>query len=129
VGLILIRERKLLLAFSRNKQAYYLPGGKTDPGELSEQALVREIREELNLDLNIEALEFYTHVSAPAFGEVAGVQMEQDCFIYARQVNPVPGAEIGSIRYFSVAEYGQEPRQAPGVITILNLLKADGLID
>jgi len=32
-GLIVIKDKQLLLAFSNNKQAFYLPGGKADPGE------------------------------------------------------------------------------------------------
>lgn len=48
-GLIVVKDNKLLLAFSNNKKAWYLPGGKIDAGETSVQALQREIKEELNL--------------------------------------------------------------------------------
>jgi ADP-ribose pyrophosphatase YjhB (NUDIX family) len=34
-GLILIKDKKLLLAFSKNKKAWYLPGGKVDTNESS----------------------------------------------------------------------------------------------
>ena len=65
-GLIIVRHRALLLAYSNNKQAWYLPGGKIDAGETAKQALLREIREELALNLDAEQLHFYTHISAPA---------------------------------------------------------------
>ena len=56
-GLIVLKNRKLLLAFSNNKKAFYLPGGKVDANETSLQALQREIKEELNiLFLNGELL-------------------------------------------------------------------------
>src|SRR5882762_6837940 len=99
-GLVVIKDRKLLLAFSNNKQAFYLPGGKTDEGETTLTALVREIREELNVELDPAAARFYTHITAPAFGERSGIIMEQDCFLYDLQVSPAPAAEIGSLHYF-----------------------------
>jgi len=41
-GLVVVKDRKLLLAFSNNKKAFYLPGGKTDEGETTREALLRE---------------------------------------------------------------------------------------
>ncbi len=55
-GLVIVKNRKLLLAFSKNKKAWYLPGGKPDDGETTRHALVREIKEELNIDINTDDL-------------------------------------------------------------------------
>ena len=104
-GLLIIRDRKLLLAFSKNKNCFYLPGGKIDPGESPKAALCREISEELNIGLEEEDIEFYTHISAPAYGEKNGTIMEQDCFIIHRSVTPVASSEIGTISYFTLQEY------------------------
>ena len=42
---------------SRNKpHKYELPGGKVDPGEFFDEALIREFKEETCLDVNIESL-------------------------------------------------------------------------
>lgn len=128
-GLIVIRSRKLLLAFSRNKQCFYLPGGKIDPGETSTQALVREIREELGVELPPSALEFYTHISAPAYGETAGMIMEQDCYLANMTIEPKASAEIGELRYFNLQEYLAQPAIAPGAVKVLKQLRNDGLID
>jgi len=128
-GIVIIHNRKLLLAFSNNKQAFYLPGGKINPGESPEEALVRESSEELNLNISISDLKFYIHISAPAFGEKTGVTMEQECFLYDPVVEPQPGAEIGSIRFFSMHDYKPEPAQVPGVVMILQRLKEEGRID
>jgi 8-oxo-dGTP pyrophosphatase MutT (NUDIX family) len=128
-GLVALRDRRILLAFSRNKQAYYLPGGKTEPGESSQAALIREIQEELNICLNEEELRFYLHVQAPAFGEVEGTFMEQDCFFQELQDIPYPGAEIEKLRYFDSQQYSLEPAQVPGVVLLIRQLKKDNLID
>jgi 8-oxo-dGTP pyrophosphatase MutT (NUDIX family) len=128
-GLLLISERKLLLAYSKNKQCFYLPGGKIDEGESPAEALCREAAEELNITIGIGELEFYTHITAPAFGEENGVIMEQDCFLLKRKVQPVAAAEIGALDYFSLKDYYQQAQQAPGVIMVLKHLQSAGLID
>jgi len=57
VGIILVNsERKVLLQLRDKTENYYpshwtLPGGKIEVGESPEQAIVREVKEELDLDL------------------------------------------------------------------------------
>jgi 8-oxo-dGTP pyrophosphatase MutT (NUDIX family) len=128
-GLLIIKERKLLLAYSKNKECFYLPGGKIDKGETAAQALCREIAEELNVTLNENELEYYTHISAPAFGEKSGIIMEQDCFLVKKPIKPEASAEIGELKYFSPEEYKLENNIAPGALMILEQLKAADLID
>ena len=127
-GLVVVKDRKLLLAFSNNKKAFYLPGGKTDEGESTAIALRREVLEELNIRLDPERVRYYTHIEAPAFGE-KDLLMQQDCFFYDLQETPVPAAEIGDLRYFDTTSYRLEPQQVPGVILIMKHLVADDLID
>lgn len=128
-GLLVIKERKLLLAYSSNKQCFYLPGGKIDEGETAKQALCREIAEELNVSLAEDNLQYYTHITAPAYGENNGVIMEQDCFFVNKEINANPSAEIGDVKYFTLAEYLLQTNKAPGAVTILEILKEDGFID
>ena len=128
-GLLIICDRKLLLAFSKNKQCFYLPGGKIDPNESPEKSLCREIEEELNVRVYDDELIYYTHISAPAFGESEGTIMEQECFFVNRNVNPIASAEIAELKYFSLAEYLDQYHTAPGAVMVLEKLKEDGYID
>ncbi|MBI1782754.1 MAG: NUDIX domain-containing protein [Sphingobacteriales bacterium] len=128
-GLLVIKDRKLLLAFSKNKQCFYLPGGKADAGETAIDALCREVAEELNILLSTDELSYYTPISAPAYGEQQGIIMEQDCFLLNKEINPVASAEIGELKYFSSEEYLLQPNKAPGAVMILEQLQKDGLID
>ena len=128
-ALLIIKDGKLLLAYSKNKPCFYLPGGKIDEGETPLQGLCREIEEELNLLLNEDELSYYTHITAPAFGEINGVIMEQDCFLLNKNVEPIPSAEIGDLNYFSLEEYLLQPETAPGAVMVLEKLKADNFID
>jgi 8-oxo-dGTP pyrophosphatase MutT (NUDIX family) len=128
-ALIHIKDRKLLLAFSNNKQCFYLPGGKVDAGETSEEALCREIEEELNVALTKSDLQYHTHISAPAYGEPNGIIMEQDCFLTSKEITPKASAEIGQLNYFTLNDYNRQINQAPGAVLILKLLKDEGRID
>lgn len=128
-ALLVIKDRRLLLAYSNNKKCFYLPGGKIDKEETALQALCREIDEELNVPLQENDLKYYTHISAMAYGEMNGTIMEQDCFLLNKTVEPVPSAEIGEIKYFTLKEYLVQPQIAPGAKMILEILKEDNLID
>ena len=128
-GLLFIRNRKLLLAFSNHKQCFYLPGGKIDNGETAVSALCREVAEELNVLLSADDLEWFTHITAPAFGEADGVMMEQECFMVTKEIFPEASAEIGALKYFTVNEYLQEANKAPGAIMILQILQQQDWID
>ena len=128
VGLIVVENRKLLLAFSKNKKAWYLPGGKVDAGETNVAALQREIREELNIRLAESGIRWYYYITAPAFGET-GLLMQQNCFMCELPQTPEPTAEIEAIRYFSLSEYRLETHQVPGVLMAFAKLQADGLVD
>jgi len=120
-GLIVVKNNKLLLAFSNNKKAWYLPGGKIDENENSKSALVREIDEELNLKLNPNELNYCFHITAMAYGE-NNLLMEQDCFSVEIKEEINPSNEIGAVKYFSREDYLQEIVQVEGVIIAFDLL-------
>jgi 8-oxo-dGTP pyrophosphatase MutT (NUDIX family) len=129
VGLLILENRKLLLAWSRNKQCFYLPGGKIDPDETPTMALCREVAEEMNVTIDEHELKYYTHITAHAYGEENGTIMEQDCFFLERNITPEASSEIGELKYFSLKEYLSEINRAPGAVMILEKLKSEGYID
>src|SRR5215470_1282985 len=118
-GLLVIQDRKLLLAYSNNKRCFYLPGGKVDIHETATQALCREISEELSVSIEETELTHYTHITAPAFGEEKGTIMEQECFLLQRPITPAASAEVSDLKYFSLDEYLCQSNQAPGAVMIL----------
>ncbi|WP_236704829.1 NUDIX hydrolase [Hymenobacter sp. AT01-02] len=61
-----LHEGRILSTRSRGKDRYYLPGGKREPGETDAQTLVREIREELTVELDPGTLVHVGTFTAPA---------------------------------------------------------------
>jgi 8-oxo-dGTP pyrophosphatase MutT (NUDIX family) len=57
---IIIKDGKILLLYRRREgNVYYIvPGGGIEEGETPEQAAIREIKEETNLDVEIDRLFF-----------------------------------------------------------------------
>jgi|GEM_PF-168370 len=123
-GLVCVKDDQLLLAFSKNKQAWYLPGGKIDPGENSQQALIREIEEELSLVLQPERLTFLTRIVAPAYGEKKNILMQQDCYAYDLEDDTIAVAnEIGGVQYFTQEDYIRHQIPVPGVLKVFEYLR------
>lgn len=120
-GLIVVEDNKLLLTFSKNKKAWYLPGGKIDEEETSKEALIREVEEELNLTLESNQLEYCFHITAMAYGE-QNLLMEQDCFKTEIHQEIIPSNEIEAVKYFSREDYLKEEIQVEGVLIAFDLL-------
>jgi 8-oxo-dGTP pyrophosphatase MutT (NUDIX family) len=104
-------------------------GGKIDMDETTSEALYREISEELNVAIEEHELTYYTHITAPAYGEETGTIMEQECFLLNRAVNPAASAEVSELKYFCLIEYLSQSNQAPEAVMILEHLQANHLID
>lgn len=77
-GIIIIKDNKILLHKNDNKDNYCLPGGGVKFLESSEEAIIREIKEEVNLDIKVE--EFVTTIES--IFEKDGIKFHEIYFIY-----------------------------------------------
>jgi len=66
---IYVKDKKILTTRSKNKDTYYIPGGKREPGESDEAALIREIQEELSVDIIPETITYVNTFEAQAHGK------------------------------------------------------------
>ena len=63
---LIIKDRKVLAERSMGKPVFVQPGGRMEPGETAQQALVRELKEEFNIDVSEQDLEPFGSYSAEA---------------------------------------------------------------
>ncbi|MBJ6111020.1 NUDIX domain-containing protein [Hymenobacter sp. BT523] len=96
-----LREGQVLSTRSRGKDRCYFPGGKRDAGETDQQTLLREIKEELTVDLDPATLEYAGTWEAPAHGHAPDVRVRMACY-YARYAGTLqPAAEIEEVRWLT----------------------------
>lgn len=129
VALAHIRDRRLLQARSTGKTAFYMAGGKIDPGETPEQALHREIREELDAGIAPGTLEPLGVFEAEAFGHPPGTRLHMTCYLADLTGEPTATSEIAELRYFTADEYAAMPESAPGSRLVFEHLRSLGLVD
>lgn len=93
-----VENGKVLCVRTKGKDKFYIPGGKIDQGEYPEDALIREIREELNITLSKKTLRPAIKITAEAHG-FNGVQVEMQCFFATHTGSISINAEIEEIRW------------------------------
>ncbi|HBO21823.1 MULTISPECIES: NUDIX hydrolase [unclassified Providencia] len=126
LGLITLSHQKIAMVRSHNKHLFYIPGGKREEGETDEQALCREIEEELTLQLDINSICFYGEFIGLADGKQDGTQVRIRCYFADYQGLPKPAAEIAELAWFDTRDLSHCSTTA---ITILSKLKQDGKIE
>ncbi|GLY52465.1 NUDIX domain-containing protein [Lentzea sp. NBRC 102530] len=126
VGLVHVEAGRLLVVRSRNKKAFYLPGGKIEPGESLVDAVRREVREELGVEIDAPG-ELKRYV-APAYGEGEGAMVDMTCFTASLLGTPQPTGEIAELTYVTRDEYRAHAETAPAIHEVLDDLVAGGQV-
>ncbi len=121
-----IHQRKLLAVRSFGKALYYLPGGKRDTGETDAQALIREIQEELSVDLTPNSLCYAGSFQAQAHGKANGVMVNMTCYYAEYNGSLFPASEIEEIRWINSHDVSIS---STATLMILMQLKDQNLID
>jgi 8-oxo-dGTP diphosphatase len=97
-ALLIRKDGHTLLVRKRGTTSFMQPGGKIDPGETAQGALVRELNEELGISIDVEALVPLGHFSAPAANE-AGLNVRAELFLVECDQSVRPEAEIEEIAW------------------------------
>ncbi|MFA4872822.1 MAG: NUDIX domain-containing protein [Patescibacteria group bacterium] len=121
-----LKDKKILVTLSKGKDAWFMPGGKRFAGESDEQTLIREVREELNLDLVPSSIRYYGTFQAQAYGKPIDTFVRLTCYTADFNGIPTPSNEVAQCDYFN---YAQKSKTTPASLLLFDDLKQKNLID
>jgi 8-oxo-dGTP diphosphatase len=98
---IVIQDRKLLFARAKDMDFFIDPGGKIEPGETAKQALVRELKEELDIEVDEGDLEVFGEFTAEAANH-KGKTVHMQAFVVKKWQGAIkPSAEVEELRWLT----------------------------
>jgi 8-oxo-dGTP pyrophosphatase MutT (NUDIX family) len=102
----------------RGTTGFMQPGGKIERGESALAALIRELREELGLDVDVDATEFLGSYEAPALNE-PGRTVRAEVFALVTDAELHPGSEIDAIHWLESPSDTDSVELAPLTLDVL----------
>lgn len=97
------------------------PGGKIEPGELPEQALIRELSEELGIDVTQSCLAPLTFASH-AYNEFHLLMPLYVCRQWDGEVEALDGQQLAWVRPNRLSDYDMPPADEPLKAALRDLL-------
>ncbi|WP_143516251.1 NUDIX domain-containing protein, partial [Pusillimonas sp. T2] len=98
-------KHELLVVRKQNTSAWMLPGGKLDGNETACEALVRELQEELQIEVDASALRSFGAFEAAAANETNTIVKAQ---VFLARVpegqTPVHAAEIAEMKWLPLSQ-------------------------
>lgn len=98
---IIQKENKFLVTqrgYGEFKDYWEFPGGKIEPGETKEEALIREIREELKANIRIDSFLIQVDYTYPNF------HLTMECFLCHLENEEVTLVEAENAKYVTLEE-------------------------
>jgi 8-oxo-dGTP diphosphatase len=124
VAAIIERDGKILATqrgYGDMKGGWEFPGGKVEPGETPEQALRREIEEELAAEINVDRLVCDVAYDYPAF------HLDMDCFLCT-----LAGGEITLLEHSAAKWLDAEDLRSVGWLPaddeVLDAIEQQGIV-
>ena len=125
LALIYLNEKKVLSTLSKGKDTWYIPGGKREKNETDNKALMREIKEELSVEIKPESIKKYGVFRAQAHGHNKGIIVRMTC--YTAEFDGELRAD-SEIEKFDFLSYKDREKSSPVDKLIFQDLHEKGLI-
>jgi 8-oxo-dGTP diphosphatase len=106
-GWVHIVGKRILCGRNRGKEKFYLPGGKLDAGERAEQALVRELREELKIHVQPETIRYLVTFEASCENKPEGTLDQLMCYTAEYVGEITHAAEVQELRWMNYHDKAQ----------------------
>ena len=126
IAFIHIKDKKVLVTLSKGKSIWYQPGGKREEGESDEETLIRDLKEELSIDIIPSTVIYYGTFKAQAHGKSEGVIVQMTCYVADFEGKLKPANEIDRCDYFP---YSRKEETSAVDHLIFDDLKNKGLIE
>ena len=102
-ALCIIRDNRLLVLEESDQELYLMPGGRPETGESAEQALSRELKEELGVELDVTSLKYLGSFEDMAAGkEEAIVHLELYLGDFLGEMKP--SSEVKRLVWFTKSD-------------------------
>ncbi|URL01633.1 NUDIX domain-containing protein [Avibacterium sp. 20-126] len=121
-----IKDNQVLMARSKGKEKFYLPGGKREQGETDQQALLREIKEELGITLIESSLERIGEFSAKADGKNSDCIVTLRCYKADFIGDYRPESEIAELAWL---DYQSKEKCSLATQKVLEYLRQQGTLE
>jgi len=109
VAWVHIEHGRILCGRPRGKDVFFIPGGKREGAESDLQTLVREIREELTIELLPETVVPAGSYEAFAHGPAGGPLVRMACYTAEYRGTLAASSEIEALAWFGYADRGLVP--------------------
>jgi 8-oxo-dGTP diphosphatase len=100
---IYLKDGKILSTLSKGKDTWYIPGGKREAGETDQEALMREVEEELTVKLRPQTIKHYGTFEAQAHGKSEGTIVRMTCYEAEFDGELQPSSEIERMAFVDYA--------------------------
>ena len=104
VAFLYLQDGMILSTRSKGKDKYYIPGGKREAGESDIETLVREVKEELSVDIIKSSAKLYGVFEAQAHGKAEGVIVKMTCYTAEFTGELKADSEIAEIVWLTTAD-------------------------
>ncbi|NBH02929.1 NUDIX domain-containing protein [Amycolatopsis sp. SID8362] len=104
VAWVHVVDGRVLAARSRDKDKFYLPGGKREPGESDTETLVREIREELDVEITPSTIAPAGTFEGQAHGKAPGTLVRTTAYTAEYTGTLKASSEIEEIAWLTHAD-------------------------
>jgi ADP-ribose pyrophosphatase YjhB (NUDIX family) len=121
-----LKNKSILSTKSYGKDKYYIPGGKREIGETDEQALLREIHEELDVIIDKNTVNYIGVFEAQAHGHKEGVSVKMTCYSGKYSGILKASSEIEEIRWL---KYSDKDKISEVDKLIFDFLHQNNLLD
>ncbi len=97
-------KEKILLVRTHDYKKFYLPGGKIEKNETAKQALIREIREELLIELLPKTIKYLTTFEGPAYMQ-ENINVELNCYTAKWTGQITAQTEVKEVKFLDLKAY------------------------